>query len=151
MGRRFSDRGLQDTYDFYRNMGSPNPVEEARDALTKAFKRGYDNPQMKAGNAYIHGSMTYAACAAGIDCRRARDKVGPPPKVRRLLVATADMWWQGGHDPIYTAGERHLNLVNAVNHTENALIEALENPNGEYARKLYEELMQRRRAGKAAA
>lgn len=63
---------------------------------------------------------------------------------RKLLIDTANYWWQAGHDPVFTAEEQHLHLVNAVNHTENMLIAVLDEPDGEFATRLRAELASRR-------
>ena len=66
--------------------------------------------------------------------------VSPVSRKRTLVVETADYWWNGGHDAALSPEERLLALVNAVNHTENMLIEVIDNPNGEFATKLRDRL-----------
>jgi len=44
---------------------------------------------------------------------------------RRLIVGTADYWYQCARDPQYTLCERLLYMENALNHTEHHLVEEL--------------------------
>jgi hypothetical protein len=45
---------------------------------------------------------------------------------RKLIVNTAQSWYEAAHDGSYVMGERLFYMENALNHTENMLAAAIE-------------------------
>lgn len=58
---------------------------------------------------------------------------------RVLMVETAQCWYDAAKNPTPECSVE-IGLFNAFNHTENALIEVLDHPDGDYAKKMRQRL-----------